>query len=190
MYCASRKNHKDTIFLYTHILRYFCYTTEHMKNKRLEQFDLHAINFLRKYGDEFGRIAFFVVFVWFGILKVFEVSPAGDLVSQLFEATFLSNLGSPEIFLILFGILEVGIGVMSLIPKLERITFLVMAFHLTTTVLPLFVIPDAAWTSFLVPTLVGQYIMKNIALLALGMLLLARIKPMSVTHTLWAEDSD
>ena len=159
-----------------------------MNNKRLEKFDLRAIKLLRKYGDEFGRIAFFVIFVWFGVLKVLELSPATDLVTELFEATFLSGLGSPAVFLILFGILEMAVGIMSLIPKLERITFLVMGLHLITTALPLFLLPDTAWYSFLVPSLVGQYIMKNIALLALGMLLLARIKPMSVTHSIWAED--
>lgn len=159
-----------------------------MSNTRLERFDLRAINFLRHYGDEFGRIAFFVIFVWFGVLKVFELSPAGPLVEELFNATFLRLLGSPETFLILFGLLEMAIGIMALIPKLKRITFLIMVFHLVTTVLPLFILPDVTWFSFMIPTLTGQYIMKNIALLALGMLLLARIKPMTVTHSIWAQE--
>lgn len=159
-----------------------------MNNKRIEQFDLRAINFLRHYGDEFGRIAFFVIFGWFGVLKVFGLSPAGPLVTELFNSTFLSALGTAETFLIVFGLLEMAIGIMSLIPKLERITFLIMGLHLITTVLPLFILPEVAWYSAWVPSLVGQYIMKNIALLALGMLLLSRIKPMSVTHSIWAQE--
>ena len=159
-----------------------------MISKKFEQLDLKVINFLRKYSDEFGRIAFFVIFVWFGILKVFGLSPATPLVSELFEATFLSSLGEAGIFLILFGVFEVLIGIMSVIPKLERITFVIMAFHLVTTVMPLFLLLDTTWYSFMVPTLVGQYIMKNIALLALGMLLMAHIKPMTVTHSIWAEE--
>jgi uncharacterized membrane protein YkgB len=165
------------------------YTERYMKvKKNIEYWDLTLINFLRRYGDEFGRIAFFVIFFWFGILKVFELSPAAPLVAELFDATFLSNIGDPQTFLIWFGVFEVAIGIIALVPKLERITFIVMGLHLLTTVMPLFLLPDTTWYSFLVPTLVGQYIMKNIALLALGMLLLAHIKPMAVTHSLWAED--
>lgn len=157
-------------------------------NKQYEYFDLKLIRFLRKYGDEFGRIAFFVIFFWFGILKVLDLSPAAALVAELFDATFLSFLGSPSDFLIIFGVFEVLIAIMALVPKLERITFMVMGFHLITTVLPLFLLPETSWYSFAVPTLVGQYILKNLALLALGMLLMAHIKPMTETHSIWAQE--
>jgi uncharacterized membrane protein YkgB len=161
-----------------------------MKKKTFELFDLGSIAWMRKYGDEFGRFALFVVFVWFGILKVFELSPAAPLVAQLFDATFLVNWGSSSTFLIWFGLFEVIIGIMILIPKLERITFLVMGLHLITTVLPMFLLPEIAWFKPLVPTLIGQYIIKNIALLALGMMILAKIKPMTETHSIWAQEEE
>ncbi len=158
-----------------------------MISKRLEHFDLRIINALHKYSDEFGRFALFVLFFWFGVVKVFELSPAGPLVEALFNSTFLQFFGDAATFTIYFGVFEMILGIIVLIPKMERITFAVMGFHLATTVLPLFILPEITWDAFLVPSLTGQYIIKNIALLALGMLLLARVKPMTKTHSIWAQ---
>jgi uncharacterized membrane protein YkgB len=158
-------------------------------NIYLEKFDASVIHLFRKYSDEFARIAFFIVFFWFGILKVFLISPAGPLVSELLSSTFLQFI--PEnTFMILFGLFEVAIGILALIPKMERITFLVMGLHLITTALPLFILPDTAWYALFVPTLIGQYIIKNLVLLAVGMVLFAHIKPMTETHHILAEEDD
>jgi uncharacterized membrane protein YkgB len=37
-----------------------------------------------------------------------------------------------------------------------------------TTLLPLIFLPEASWSGFLVPTLTGQYIIKNIVIVALA----------------------
>lgn len=151
--------------------------------------DSQIISFLRNYADEIARIAFFTIFFWFGILKVFALSPAGPLVKDLLSVTFLEGL-PPQTFNAAFGVFEMIVGVMALIPKLERVTFLLLAFHLCTTVMPLFLLPEITWQKPFTPTLTGQYIMKNLALISLGMLLLARMKPMSQTHSFWGEESD
>ena len=176
--------------------RHICGTTQRIfliqcvyMNTYLEQFDSSVIRMFRKYSDEFARIAFFIVFFWFGILKVFLISPAGPLVSELLSNTFLQFI--PEnTFMILFGLFEVAIGILALIPKLERITFLVMGLHLVTTALPLFILPDTAWYAAFVPTLIGQYILKNLVLLASGMVLFSHVKPMSETHKILAEEDE
>lgn len=160
-----------------------------MSNKSVEQIDSHIIWFLRNYADEIARIAFFVIFFWFGILKVFGLSPAGPLVKDLLSVTFLEGL-PPQTFNAAFGVFEMIVGIMALIPKLERVTFLLLAFHLCTTIMPLFLLPEIAWKQQFVPTLTGQYIMKNLALVSLGMMLLARMKPISKTHSIWGERSD
>lgn len=152
--------------------------------KAFESFDLGVIMFLREYADEIARFALFLIFFWFGILKVFLVSPAGPLVLALLEETFLSFM-SPDQFLILFGSFEVLIGLMILMPRLERITFLLLVFHLNLAVMPMYVLTDLTWHSLWVPTLIGQYIIKNAALLALGFLLFARQKPLSRSHSIF-----
>jgi hypothetical protein len=49
-------------------------------------------------------------------------------------------------------------------------------------------LPDIAWDGFLVPSLIGQYIIKNLALLSLGLILFARLKPMTETHKILAQE--
>lgn len=156
-------------------------------NKVVEQFDLGVIMFLRKYSDEIARAALFIIFFWFGLLKLLLISPAGPLVTNLLQATFLGWI-EPNTFMQIFGVFEMIIGVMILIPKLERITFAVLLFHLFTTVMPLFMLPNEVWDGFMLPNLVGQYIIKNVALLSLGLVLFARLKPMTKTHSVFGEE--
>jgi uncharacterized membrane protein YkgB len=43
---------------------------------------------------------------------------------------------------------------------------------------PLLLVPDMAWNSWLVPTLEGQYIIKNIALIAIAISIAAHTVPL------------
>lgn len=156
-------------------------------NQKLEAFDRKAIYWMRRHSDKFARFALFVIFFYFGFLKIVELSPAGPLVVELLQNTFLHPL-SPTQFVIWFGAFECLIGLLILIPKLERITFAILAFHLITTVMPLFIIPDVTWYQFAVPTLIGQYIIKNMALFAVSLFLFARLRPMTETHKVMGED--
>ncbi len=149
----------------------------------LEVFDRTFIMFLRKHADQIARFALFLIFFWFGVLKVFLLSPAGPLVVNLLHATFLGWI-DPNTFVIWFGIFEVILSFMILIPRIERITFAALLFHLFTTVMPLFIIPHEVWDGILIPNVMGQYIIKNIALLSLGLILFARLTPMTKTHSI------
>ncbi len=117
----------------------------------------------------FARLSLFIIFFWFGILKVFETSSAGTLVTDLLNKT-IPFMGA-ETFLILFGLFEMLIGILFLFPKLKKVTLGLFYLHMITTFMPLFLLPTVAWQSFLVPTLEGQYIIKNIALMAVTLFL-------------------
>lgn len=159
-------------------------------NRYLTLIDNNLIKVFRNYADEFARFALFIIFFWFGILKVFELSPAGPLVHSLLESTFLSGI-SPELFIMWFGAFEAITGVMILIPKFERITFILLALHLGTTILPLFLLPGITWDIVgIAPSLTGQYIIKNLALLSVGLLLYARLVPIAKTGSFWGKESD
>ena len=113
-----------------------------------------------------SRVALFVIYFWFGFLKVVGLSPASPMVHELFGKTmshvpFLS-FGT---FIILFGLFEILIGILFLIPSLEKWALILFFLHMITTILPLFMMPET-WTRMFVPTLEGQYILKNIALIA------------------------
>jgi uncharacterized membrane protein YkgB len=155
-------------------------------NKAIEQFDARVITFIKKISFPFARVAMSIIFVWFGVLKVLGNSPANGLVLELFNNTFLHIFNGPA-FLVGFGIFEMLLGILVLIPRLERVTFLFLFFHLTTTVMPLFILTDVTWQGFLVPTLIGQYIIKNVALLAIELVIIAHLTPMTKTHRLFSK---
>jgi uncharacterized membrane protein YkgB len=114
-----------------------------------------------------ARVALFVVYFWFGLLKVIGQSPASPMVEHLFEKTlgFLPLITS-DMFLVLFGLFEMLIGILFIIPKLEKAAIGLFFIHMITTTLPLFILGGEIWTHAFVPTLEGQYIIKNLALIA------------------------
>jgi len=168
------------------------YHRTHDKNKngipdRWERIDENLIKFFWKNSNMTARWALFIIFFWFGILKVFGVSPAGPLVTALVDVVF-GNGVSPDLFLIYFGAFEAVTGILLLFPKFERLTFGILFLHFIMTAAPLVVLPDIAWYGIMQPTLVGQYILKNLALLAIGLFLYGRLRPMTKTHSMWGED--
>lgn len=115
-----------------------------------------------------SRIALFVMYFWFGLLKVIGQSPASPLVEQLFNKT-ISGVMPFSSFIVLFGLFEMVIGILFFIPKFEKLAISLFALHIFTTALPLFVLASSIWTKFAVPTIEGQYIIKNLALIVCAM---------------------
>lgn len=117
-----------------------------------------------------SRLALFLIYFWFGLLKVIGLSPASGMVQELFGKTLvhfpLVSDMSPAFFVIVFGVIEMIIGVLFLIRGLEKVALVIFLAHMVTTILPLFCLGQSVWSHFLVPTLEGQYIIKNIALIA------------------------
>ena len=116
----------------------------------------------------FGRLSLFLIFFWFGALKVFGVSPAEELVMHLYDKTLIELLAMPQ-FSTFFGLFECALGILWLIPSATKIAFWVFLGHMTTTFIPLFFLPEDAWNDLFCPTLIGQYIIKNLALIGLAL---------------------
>lgn len=137
----------------------------------------HAIiTFFRRISIPFARLGLFTIFFWFGLLKVLDRSPASPLVQQLFERT-ISGI-SFDSFLILFGLLECLIGILWLIPSMERIVIPLLFIHMITTAMPLWLLQSITWSGFLVPTMEGQYIIKNILHIATAIGIASHLHPM------------
>ena len=126
--------------------------------------DHRLIRFLKNHNNSIARVGLFVIFFWFGILKVLSLSPATPLVTAQYNLIFGAQ--GIEAFMIGFGLFEVLIGILFLIKGAERIVLPLLAIHMFTTFLPLALLPHLAWTDVFVPTLEGQYIIKNLALIA------------------------
>lgn len=106
------------------------------------------------------RISFFIVYFWFGILKVLDVSSATPLMTDLLHLILPSAPIVP--FIVFFGIFEMIIGLLFLIPNLTRFVTFLAIVHLIPCILPLFILPSYTWSSWGVLDLTGQYIIKNV----------------------------
>ena len=148
-----------------------------MKNlvNLLSKTDRIIIETLQKISAPLARGALFVVFFWFGILKIFIVSPANPLIEALQKQAL--PFMSFHSFIVLFGLYEMIIGVLFLVPHLERVAIAFLIPHLMTTILPLIFLPALTWQNFLVPTLEGQYIIKNLVIVALAFSIAAHLHP-------------
>lgn len=139
--------------------------------------DAVLIRGVQKVSEPLARLSLFLVFFWFGLLKVVGTSPAVGLVTEMFQQTFLVDWTTAGTFLIVLGIVEMLIGIFFVIPNFERITILVMLLHMATTFLPLVLLKDITWQSQWTPTLEGQYIIKNVVLIAMAIGIAANINP-------------
>ena len=142
---------------------------------QLNALDARIINFFRRISLPTARFAIFVIFFWFGILKVIGLSPAGELVQSLYGQTvsFIPFLT----FYIGFGLFECLIGILFLIRGAERVVIPLLFIHMITTFMPLFLLPSATWSAPFVPTLEGQYIIKNLVVIATAIGIAAHLHP-------------
>lgn len=146
-----------------------------MLNNFFISIDQTIISLVRKVSIPVSRIAIFIVYFWFGLLKVLGLSPASPLVLSLLDRTM--PFISPDAFLIWFGLFEVLIGIIFLIPKFARAAIALLVIHLITTVMPLFLLKSSLWTGMMVPTLEGQYIIKNVLIVALAIVVASNLTP-------------
>lgn len=135
-----------------------------MPIKNIEQ---KIYSFLSTYYVWILRISMAIVYIWFGILKPFDSSPAADLVAN--SIRFLPR----EPFFIFLGIWETLLGIMFLIPRLTKITFWVFVVHMMGTFTPFITLPGSVFIDFpFALSLEGQYIIKNVVLIAVAIAIL------------------
>ena len=142
----------------------------------IHHIDRSLIDFFRRMFLPFARIALFIVFFWFGALKLFELSPA----SPLAEALTAQTVGL-QYFDVLFkglSLIECLIGILFLIPRATRVVIPLLLVHMAVVSAPLILVPGYVWTGFLVPTLEGQYILKNLVIVAVAIGIAAQTKPL------------
>jgi len=138
----------------------------------IRQFDLNLIKFLNRVSMPALRISLGVVFIWFGVLKVFGNSPANDLITK---TVYWFN---PDIFIPILGIWEGLIGLCLLVPAFIRVGLFLLALQMPGTFLPLILLPEICFQS--IPfdlTLEGQYIVKNLVLIGAAMAVGSRLTP-------------
>lgn len=148
--------------------------------KTIPDTDVDIIHFFRRISIPFARIALFIIFFWFGLLKILGLSPAGHLVHALYTQTI--PFFPFTTFYICFALLECCIGIMFLIKGAERIVIPFLFLHMLAACTPLFLLPNETWSGFLIPTLEGQYIIKNLLIIAAAITIAAQLHPLPRKH--------
>jgi uncharacterized membrane protein YkgB len=97
------------------------------------------------------------------------------LVQNLFEQTI--GFMSFDSFLIGFGVFECLIGILFLIKGFERLVIPMLFIHMIMTFGPLIFLPSETWASFMVPTMEGQYIIKNLIIIATAIGIASHLHP-------------
>tara|TARA_B100001778_G_scaffold311970_1_gene295299 strand:+ start:115 stop:534 length:420 start_codon:yes stop_codon:yes gene_type:complete len=120
--------------------------------------------------DYLVRIPLFIIFFWFGFLKIINLSPAQALV---IDTVYWMPVFDAPTWTIIIGYWEVLIAVFFLF---KRTTFLAMIFLLTQmagTFLPLIILPEVTFqdSNPFLPTLEGQYIIKNIIIITAALII-------------------
>lgn len=143
----------------------------------LEPLDRRITAWMNRNGAILTRISLGIIFLWFGALKFFPgTSPAESLATDTITRLFGGNI--PEnLARIGLASWEVLIGVGLLSGKFLRITLLLLWLQMAGTLLPLVFFPDETFARFpLVPTLEGQYIIKNLVLIAAAIVVGATVR--------------
>lgn len=138
--------------------------------KTINDWDLLITNFMNDISIPALRLSIGVIFVWFGILKPFGLSSAQELVENTIY--FIP----PKIFIPILGIWEVIIGLSLIIKRLNRLGILLLFMQMIGTFLPLIILPEVTWSGFLIPTLEGQYIIKNLVLISSGLVIGSQVR--------------
>lgn len=116
---------------------------------------------MQRHGMWMLRWTLGIIFIWYGALKPLGVSPAQDLVVNTVYWV------DPAWFVPFLGWWEVAIGVGLLFRPLLRIAIALLLLQMPGTFVPLVLLPNVCFTD--VPfglTLEGQYIIKNLVLIA------------------------
>ncbi|MCG3657200.1 DoxX family membrane protein [Aliarcobacter butzleri] len=118
------------------------------------------------------RLSLGIIFVWYGMLKFFPtLSPAEDLAIKTIDIMFF-HLIDGSLSIKLLAILEVAIGIGFLSGYYTKLVTIIFLGHMLCTFAPLFILPELSFThSPYAFTLVGQYIVKNIVFILVGVMI-------------------
>ena len=147
-----------------------------MNRTTFQLIDRRLTHWLAEHGLTLLRISIGVVFVWFGVLKFWPgLSPADQLATDTIDLLSL-GLISEDLARVLLAVLETTIGLGLITGKYMRVTLLLLVGQMLGAATPLLLFPDLTWSQLLVPTLEGQYILKNIVLVSAGLTIGATVR--------------
>jgi uncharacterized membrane protein YkgB len=142
-----------------------------------DRVDMAISSWMGRHGIGLLRISLGIVFLWFGVLKFFpNASPAERLAGDTIAALTGGHVGASWSMPILASWeCLIGLGLLTGIAK--RATLLLMFVQMAGTLTPLVLFPHVTFAVVpFVPTLEGQYIIKNLVLISAGIVIGATVR--------------
>lgn len=127
---------------------------------------------LRRWAIPVLRVGLAVVFIWFGALKIFGVSPVSDLVGSTVYWV------DPGWFVPLLGFVEVAVGLGLVFRFALRSVLAILAAQLIGTLAVFVFLPDVAFQNGnpLLLTTEGEFVVKNAVLLGAAMVVGTQVR--------------
>ena len=142
-----------------------------------ERIDRAIAGWMQRWGLLLLRISLAIVFIWFGALKPFRISPADELIEKTVYWF------DPAWFIPVLGVWEMLIGLCLLFRPLIRVALFLLFLQMPGTFLPLVLMPETCFTHVpWAPTMEGQYIIKNLVLISAAIVVGSTVRERSTSN--------
>ncbi len=139
--------------------------------------DARIVDWMARHGLTVLRVALGIIFFWFGVLKFFPGLSVAETLAARTIAKLTLGYVTPDVSRPLLAAWECAIGLGLLTGRFMRVTLGLLFLQMIGTFMPLFFFPAETFRHApLVPTLEGQYIIKNGVLVAAGIVLGATVR--------------
>jgi uncharacterized membrane protein YphA (DoxX/SURF4 family) len=141
------------------------------------KFDKPITTWMAKNAIKYLRISLGIIFFWFGFLKFFPGVSSAEGIATKTITVITFGLIQPSVSIIILASWETLIGLGLLFNKFMRETLFLLFLQMLGTITPLFFFPSETFKMFpFVPTLEGQYIIKNLILISAGLVIGATVR--------------
>ncbi len=139
---------------------------------RLHTLDSRVSGFFRRWGVPALRVSLAVVFIWFGALKVFGVTPVTELVANTVYWF------DPDWVVPALGVVEIVVGLGLLFQVAMRAVLGLFFLQMIGTFLVFVLQPEVAFQDGnpLLLTVEGEFVLKNLVLIAAGMVIAGTVE--------------
>jgi len=147
------------------------------KNSHFESIDFKITNWMAENGIFILRLSVGIIFIWYGVLKFLpEVSSAENIASVTIEKLSFGLInGRLALYVLATWETLIGLGLLS--GFFLRETLLLLFLQMLGTLTPLILFPEVTFKNIpFVPTLEGQYIFKNLVIIASGIVIGATVR--------------
>ena len=133
---------------------------------KISKLDKLMVKDMRKWGIPVLRVALGIVFLWFGALKIFGVTPVADLVGQTYSFFPVTE------FLVFLGVWEVVIGIGLILKIFLRSVLAILWLQMLGTFIASILEPSMFFNgNIFLLTIEGEFLVKNLVLVASGIVI-------------------